>query len=144
MGTYRKSGRAGVTLMEMMIALLVGAIVVTPLYIVTRGMAQQSDAQRMDIETMQRARLGLATLSKDFGRAGLYASPNTLQDPKYANRDISSSSSWLAFRTCTSSWDASTDRDLKEEIFRSISAPDVCMARLRSIEESTAAVLEEV
>ncbi len=67
--------------MEMMMALLMGAIIVTPLYIVTRGMAQETTKQQMETEAIQRARVGLETLITDFQRAGMLASPNPSMDP---------------------------------------------------------------
>ncbi|MCP4676594.1 MAG: prepilin-type N-terminal cleavage/methylation domain-containing protein [Deltaproteobacteria bacterium] len=72
-----KRNTPGFTLMEMMIALLVGGIVVTPLYIVTRSMAQGAENRRMDTEATQRTRLGLDYLLRDFRRAGLSVSPAT-------------------------------------------------------------------
>ncbi|MDJ0762309.1 MAG: prepilin-type N-terminal cleavage/methylation domain-containing protein [Myxococcota bacterium] len=81
----------GFTLMEMMIALLIGAIVVSPLYIVTRSMSQQTDVQRMDVEAMQRARLGMDAIIRDFSRTGSFVCVNTETDALCGNRDISSS-----------------------------------------------------
>ncbi len=71
----------GFTLMEMMMALLMGAIIVAPLYIVTRGMAQETNKQQMETEAIQRARVGLETLITDFQRAGMLVSPNPSMDP---------------------------------------------------------------
>ena len=67
--------------MEMMIALLMGAIIIAPLYIVTRGMAQETTKQQMETEAIQRARVGLETLVTDFQRAGMLVSPNPSMDP---------------------------------------------------------------
>lgn len=71
----------GFTLMEMLIALLLGAVIITPLYIVTRGMSLETTRRQMETEAMQRARLGLELLAADFQRAGLMASPNPERDP---------------------------------------------------------------
>ncbi len=71
----------GFTLMEMMMALLIGAIIIAPLYIVTRGMAQETTKQQMETEAIQRARVGLETLITDFQRAGMLVSPNPSMDP---------------------------------------------------------------
>lgn len=82
--------------MEMIFALAIGAIMVTPLYFVTRSIAQQTDAQRMDIEATQRARLGLAALAQDLNRSGLQASPNTIVDTAiFANSSITDSTARL-------------------------------------------------
>lgn len=67
--------------MEMMVALLIGAIIIAPLYIVTRGMAQETTKQQMETEAIQRARVGLETLITDFQRAGMLVSPNPSMDP---------------------------------------------------------------
>ncbi len=71
----------GFTLMEMMIALLLGAVIITPLYIVTRGMSMETTKRQMETEAMQRARLGLELLTADFQRAGMMVSPNPERDP---------------------------------------------------------------
>lgn len=71
----------GFTLMEMMIALLVGAIVITPLYIITRGMAEETTKQQMETEAIQRARIGLELLTSDLQRAGMMVSPDPEIDP---------------------------------------------------------------
>ncbi|MCP4709595.1 MAG: prepilin-type N-terminal cleavage/methylation domain-containing protein, partial [Planctomycetes bacterium] len=81
----------GFTLIEMMVALAMGAIVMAPLYIVTRGMSDRTETQRMDVEATQRSRFGLDALIRDFRRAGMYTSPNTEIEPKYRNRDITGS-----------------------------------------------------
>jgi prepilin-type N-terminal cleavage/methylation domain-containing protein len=73
-------GLRGFTLIEMMVALLLGAIIITPLYIITRGMAQQTTLQQMETEAMQRSRVGLETLINDFQRAGMMVSPNPAVD----------------------------------------------------------------
>ena len=62
-------------------ALLIGAIIVAPLYIITRGMAQETTKQQMETEAIQRARVGLETLITDFQRAGMLVSPNPSTDP---------------------------------------------------------------
>jgi hypothetical protein len=67
--------------MEMMVALLIGAIIIAPLYIVTRGMAQETTKQQMETEAIQRARVGMETLITDFQRAGMLASPNPSINP---------------------------------------------------------------
>ncbi|MDD5306825.1 MAG: prepilin-type N-terminal cleavage/methylation domain-containing protein [Deltaproteobacteria bacterium] len=72
----------GFTLMEMMIALAIGAIIVTPFYFITRGMASQTTKQQMETEAMQRARMGMSVLANDFSRTGLSVSPNTVIDRK--------------------------------------------------------------
>lgn len=73
----------GFTLIEMMIALAIGAVFIVPLYIITQGMSSQAAAQRMDVESMARARIGLNELMVDLGRAGLTTSP-------FPNDDIES------------------------------------------------------
>jgi prepilin-type N-terminal cleavage/methylation domain-containing protein len=71
----------GFTLMEMMIALLIGAIVITPLYIITRGMAEETTKQQMETEAIQRSRIGLEMLAADLQRAGMMVSPDPANDP---------------------------------------------------------------
>jgi hypothetical protein len=78
--------------MEMLIALVMAAIIVTPLYIITRSMSEQTGFQRMEIEAMQRARTGLNLLVRDFSRAGLFTSPNTAKDFRFVNRAVSGDS----------------------------------------------------
>jgi prepilin-type N-terminal cleavage/methylation domain-containing protein len=74
--------QGGFTLMEMMIALIIGAVIVTPFYFITRGMANQTTKQQMETEAMQRARMGMSVLANDFARIGLSASPNPAIDRK--------------------------------------------------------------
>ncbi|HUT76913.1 MAG TPA: prepilin-type N-terminal cleavage/methylation domain-containing protein [Polyangia bacterium] len=71
----------GFTLIEMMIALLLGAVIITPLYIVTRGMSMETTRRQMETEAMQRARLGMEMLAADFQRAGMMVSPDPERDP---------------------------------------------------------------
>lgn len=82
MTTRTPSQSRGFTLMEMLFALLMGAIVVTPLYVVTRAMAEKSSVNQMEVEASQRARLGLHTLLADLSRTGLNASPYPFMDPR--------------------------------------------------------------
>ena len=82
----------GFTLIEMMFALVLGIIVLAPLYIVTKGLSQTSDTHRMDIEAMQRARVGVDALIRDFKSAGLNVSPNSEIDGRCYNRNITGSS----------------------------------------------------
>ena len=79
--TRQTMSARGFTLMELMIALLLGAIIVTPLYIITRGMAEETTKQQMETEATQRARVGLALLAADIQRAGMMVSPNPQTDP---------------------------------------------------------------
>lgn len=88
---YGAGRSTGFTLIEMMVALALGAILVVPLYIITRGITVQTDNQRMGLEASQRARFGLDVLIRDFRRAGLSVSPNTAIDPLFVNREVSSS-----------------------------------------------------
>ena len=67
--------------MEMMVALLIGAIVVSQLYILTRAISHDTTKQQMETEAMQRARIGIELLTADFQRAGMMASPNPARDP---------------------------------------------------------------
>lgn len=78
----------GFTLVEMLVALTMAGAVVTPLYVITRGVAEQTSAKQMEIEAMQRARIGMDTLIRDFSRAGLFTSPNTAVDNRYINKEI--------------------------------------------------------
>ncbi|MFO8074196.1 MAG: prepilin-type N-terminal cleavage/methylation domain-containing protein [Polyangia bacterium] len=75
-----KRSRRGFTLMEMMIALMLGAVIITPLYIITRGMSQETTKRQMETEAIQRARLGLEVLTRDLQRAGMMVSPNPEKD----------------------------------------------------------------
>lgn len=75
----------GFTLVEMLIALVMAGIVIAPLYIITRGMSEQADRQRMEVESMQRVRVAINLLSRDFSRAGLFTSPNTAIDNRFIN-----------------------------------------------------------
>lgn len=86
---------AGFTLIEMMVALTVAGVLVTPLYIITRNMGEQTGARRMEIEAMQRARTAMDMLVRDFARVGLYTSPNTFLDSRFHNRNLEYSSAQL-------------------------------------------------
>lgn len=82
----RRSG--GFTLMEMMIALVVGAVMIAPLYIVTRGMSQQTEGQKMESEAVQRSRNGLSMLIQDISRAGLMVSVSSQVDVDSLNKEM--------------------------------------------------------
>lgn len=90
----------GFTLMEMLVALVMAAAVVSPLYIITRGVAETSRSKQMEVEAMQRARTALDLLERDFSRAGLFTSPNTGIDQRYFNRDVNGST--VQFRSAVS------------------------------------------
>lgn len=77
----------GFTLMEMMFALLAGAVLVTPLYVVLKGMSETSSAMRDGLEARQRARVGLSVLQRDLARVGLGVSPDSQIDGRSVNRD---------------------------------------------------------
>jgi prepilin-type N-terminal cleavage/methylation domain-containing protein len=87
----RSAISSGFTLMEMLVALVMAGAVITPLYIITRGVAEQTGSKQMEIEAMQRARIGMDTLIRDFSRAGLFTSPNTAADSRFLNREVSGS-----------------------------------------------------
>jgi prepilin-type N-terminal cleavage/methylation domain-containing protein len=70
----------GFTLIEMLVALLIGAIIVSQLYILTRAISHDTTKQQMETEAMQRARIGIEMLTADFQRAGMMASPNPARD----------------------------------------------------------------
>lgn len=90
--TRRAKTAAGFTLMEMMVALVIGAIFITPLYLITRSMSQQTSRHQVETEAMQRARMGLNTLISDFSRAGLFTSPNPAVDRHSMCRNAPNSS----------------------------------------------------
>lgn len=71
----------GFTLIEMMVALLIGIVAVSQLYILTRAVSNDTVKTRMETEAMQRARIGIELLTADLERAGLNASPNPARDP---------------------------------------------------------------
>ena len=60
----------GFTLTELMVAVLVGAIVISTLVTITRSMSQEATNQQMNVEASQRARTGLHMLKADFVRTG--------------------------------------------------------------------------
>ena len=92
MREMKSPATAGFTLIEMLVALTMAAAVVTPLFIVTRGISETSSSKQMEVEAMQRARTAMDLLVRDFSRAGLFTSPNTATDSRYYNRDTSGSS----------------------------------------------------
>ncbi|MBW2277057.1 MAG: hypothetical protein JRF63_06160, partial [Deltaproteobacteria bacterium] len=51
------------------------------LYIITRGMAEETTKQQMETEAIQRARVGLELLTSDLQRAGMMVSPDPETDP---------------------------------------------------------------
>ncbi|MCU0663815.1 MAG: prepilin-type N-terminal cleavage/methylation domain-containing protein [Myxococcota bacterium] len=90
--THRQALRQqGFTLMEMMISLVAGAVLVTPLYLVLRGMSETSSVMRDAIEARQRSRVGISVLQRDLARVGLGVSPDSQVDGRSANRDASGS-----------------------------------------------------
>ncbi len=82
----------GFTLIEMMIALMAGIILVSPLYFITRHLGEQSDMQRMETEATQRTRMGVSNLLHDLRQTGMFTTPNSLNDYKYLASNNASSS----------------------------------------------------
>ncbi len=72
----------GFTLMELLVAMIMAAVVVAPLYVVTRSLTGQAKLEQIETEAMQRARIGLHTLLADLSMTGLHASPNPVHDPR--------------------------------------------------------------
>ncbi len=81
----------GFTLIEMLIALLAGILVVSPLYFIVRHMSIQAGAQQMKTEANQRARFGMDALVRDFERIGLLSSPDCQKDYKCYSSSITGS-----------------------------------------------------
>jgi prepilin-type N-terminal cleavage/methylation domain-containing protein len=81
------ASQSGFTLLEMLVALTMAAAVVTPLFVITRGVSETSRSKQMEVEAMQRARTAMDLLVRDFGRAGLFTSPNTNVDSRFFNRE---------------------------------------------------------
>lgn len=76
----KKARQRGFTLTEMMVALVLGAIIVAPFYVITRGMSEETTHQQMETEAMQRSRVGIELLTADFQRVGMLVSPNPAVD----------------------------------------------------------------
>jgi prepilin-type N-terminal cleavage/methylation domain-containing protein len=66
----------GFTLIEMMIALLLGSIAAISLTMITRSMAQTAENEQMVVEASQAARAGIDMLRFDFMRAGMFYAAN--------------------------------------------------------------------
>lgn len=84
-------GSLGFTLLEMMVALIAGAVLVAPLYVVLRGMSQTSSAMRDGLEARQRARVGINVLQRDLARVGLSVSPDPQVDGRSASQNAAGS-----------------------------------------------------
>ena len=94
----RGTSSVGFTLIEMLIALVMAGAVMGPLYVITRGIAEQTGSKQLEIEAMQRARIAMNTLIRDFSRAGLFTSPNTAVDGRFFNGDAEMAGSTAHFR----------------------------------------------
>ena len=91
-------GSPGFTLMEMMIALFVSAVIVAPFYFVSSGLSQRSAKQQLETEAMQRVRWGLNTLAHDLSRVGLLVSPNPADDSQSLSKPSLIPNSSASFR----------------------------------------------
>lgn len=74
----RRRGRAGFTLIELMVALTIGAMAVTSIYVVGRGNTHFFHQQYRASNTMTRLRIAMAQIKRDLQRAGYLATPNAL------------------------------------------------------------------
>jgi prepilin-type N-terminal cleavage/methylation domain-containing protein len=88
----RRNAAKGFTLLEMLAALAMAGAVMAPLYYITRGIAEQTSSKQLEVEAMQRARIAMDTLIRDFSRAGLFTSPNTAVDNRFLNGNTMGSS----------------------------------------------------
>lgn len=70
----------GFTLIEMLIALMIGIIVAASLTLITRSMAQSAQNEQMIVEASQAARAGIDMLRFDFMRAGMFYAANPRSD----------------------------------------------------------------
>jgi prepilin-type N-terminal cleavage/methylation domain-containing protein len=92
----RRNSSLGFTLLEMLAAMAMAGAVMAPLYIITRGIAEQTSSKQMEVEAMQRARIAMDTLIRDFSRAGLFTSPNTSVDNRSLNNQTSGNAQFRA------------------------------------------------
>lgn len=76
----RRTARAGFTLIELMLALTIGAFAVASVYAVGKGSTHFFHQQYRASNTMSRLRLAMARVKRDFQRAGYLATPNA-NDP---------------------------------------------------------------
>ncbi|MBN2529827.1 MAG: type II secretion system protein [Deltaproteobacteria bacterium] len=70
----------GFTLIEMMVALLLGSIAAISLTLITRSMTQTAQNEQMIVEASQAARAGIDMLRFDFMRTGMFYAANPRHD----------------------------------------------------------------
>lgn len=74
----RSASRSGFTLIELMVALTIGAMAVTSIYVVGRGNTHFFHQQYRASNTMTRLRIAMAQVKRDLQRAGYLATPNAV------------------------------------------------------------------
>ncbi len=83
---HRRGLRAGYTLVELLIAILITSIVVGALYNISRTATEGFNQQQRAAEMQLRLRFAMEQLRADVARAGYMASPNTAMDPAVCPR----------------------------------------------------------
>jgi prepilin-type N-terminal cleavage/methylation domain-containing protein len=77
----KRQGRtAGFTLVELMVALVAGAMAITSIYFVSSSSSHHFHEQQRIAQNQMTLRTAMAQLRRDFGRAGYLATPNTAQE----------------------------------------------------------------
>jgi len=71
---------AGFTLIELMVALVAGAIAITSIYFVSSASSKHFHEQQRIAQNQMTLRTAMAQIRRDFGRAGYMATPNTLKE----------------------------------------------------------------
>lgn len=74
--------RAGFTLLELMIALVAGALVISSVYFIGAASARSFQTQQRLAQLQTNVRLAMDQLTHDVGRAGLLATPNSRRDQR--------------------------------------------------------------
>lgn len=73
----RRRGRAGFTLLELMVALAAGLIAITSVYFVSAASTRHFHEQQRVSQTQMSLRMAMETLRRDFARAGYLGTPSS-------------------------------------------------------------------
>ncbi len=79
-GGRRRVSSAGFTLLELMVALVAGAIAITSIYFVSSASSRHFHEQQRIAQSQMNLRTAAAQIRRDFSRAGYLGSPNTARE----------------------------------------------------------------
>lgn len=100
-GTARRQAQRGFSLLELMVALVAGAIAITSVYFVSSSSSRHFHEQQRIAQSQMSLRTAAAQIRRDFSRAGYLGSPNTAREtacPDAAGLTVASATAFGAIQ----------------------------------------------